>query len=555
MEDEPDIRTEKDGLLWTVRPGLEDLPGELSRLLSRPDRPGRAARDLKSSKLRRVRQIALDSADRSSSRLGTTGDVVVKEHTLLGPAALVRSWFLGNPATREWRILRFLHGRGVKVPEPLALGTPGRTRLPAKRAVVVLRAIPGAVTLEDILLGKAAGPAPRHDLARRAGRLICAMHDAGVRHPDLHAANLLVSPDGELNLIDFHSARICRAPLTFDARVADLIPFAGSFLVCANRTDRLRFFKAYRQTLGRPDRALSDAKKIDSAAWKRLAKFLIKHDRRPLRKGKAFMFLRIHGRKGMGEKTRRAADLGHFLGPDPEDTLFEEGVVLKKDRLSSVYSLPFAGERFVAKIYRRPGFVNALKRLLGHCRARRAWVAGHCLRTRLLPAPRPVFFLSDPIGSWRGISLIVFEEAAGLPRLDGFVKNAEPREKKRALCSLAHNLARMHNLFLANRDLKAQNILVDSGGAPVFVDPDGVRSAANISPEIMARDLMRLNASFPPRGPVSAADRIRFLNIYARARHLDSAATLALRTAIAARTLAKWSGWRRQGRSPDGSTP
>ncbi len=522
--DDLDIGADKNGLRWTVRAGLEDLPDRLSRALSESDQRGPV---FKSSKLRTVRKVVLD-----------LGEVVVKEHTLYGPAAILRSLFLGSPAAREWRIVRFLHGRGVAVPEPLGLKA-------RKGGIIVLEAIADAVTIEDILLGRATVGTSRRILARRAGCLVRAMHDAGVGHPDLHAANLLVSPEGTLKLIDFHSARIARKPLSFHARMKDLIPFAGAFLVCGSRTDRLRFFKAYCDGLGCPGPFKHAAKNLESAAWSRLRKFLKKYDRRPLRSGKAFASLHIHGRRGMSERSRRASELARFLGADPIETLGREGSPIKVDRGSSVYSLPFGTDRFVVKVYDRPGVANWIKRLAGRCRARAAWIAGHRLRARLLPAPRPVLYLADPIVSFRGRSLIVFEEATGLPTLDRFARDAPPSERRRTMRALARGVARMHNFFLANRDLKAQNILVDREGAPLFVDPDGVTEAAEITVGLMARDLMRLNASFLPGGRVSATDRVRFLHSYARARRLGRATVRALHTSIAKRTLAKWAKWRR----------
>jgi len=542
VADDLPVGIEKDGWRWTVGAGLGGLPDRLARALCERDRSGRI---FKSSRLRTVRKVAVDSPGDGSGRLDRLGAVVVKEHTSSGPAAILRAIFLGPPAAREWRIVRFLHGRGVAVPEPLGMGLRGGGLWPAKSGIIALEAVEGAVTLEDLLLGRGSVTVSRRHLARRAGLLVCAMHDAGVGHPDLHAANLLVSPEGALKLIDFHSARIARKPLSFRARMKDLIPFAGAFLVCAGRTDRLRFFKAYCKGLA-PARPLkAAARDLESAAWRRLRKFLKKYDRRPLKSGKAFAPLRVHGRRGMSDTSPEASELARFLGPDPIETLGREASPIKVDRGSSVYSLPFGAGRFVVKVYDRPGVANWIKRLAGRCRARAAWTAGHRLRARLLPAPRPVLFLSDPPLSFSGRSLIVFEEAVGMPTLDTFARHAPPAAMGRTSSALAGNIARMHNFFLTNRDLKAQNILVDREGAPLFVDPDGVAEAASITIDVMARDLMRLNASFLPGGSLSATDRVRFLHSYARARRLGKDAVRALHGALAKRTLAKWATWRR----------
>jgi Ser/Thr protein kinase RdoA (MazF antagonist) len=413
-----------------------------------------------------------------------------------------------------------------------------------------------------------------------------------VVHPDLHAANVLVTAEGRLVLIDFHSARIVRrgrasgssgSPPALAARFRDLAALAGTFLVLGTRTDRLRFFSAYcgsgraycgsgRAYCGsgaagnRRLPGLDDPKKaardLETAAWKRLRRFFEKRDLRPLREGRGFKRLQLHDWMGMSEDSERAVRLARFLGPHPEETLEREGRILKRDSASAVYGVALDGDRFVIKIHEPRGAGAPIKHLAGGTRGRAAWLNAHRLRARALPTARPVLFLEEPVHSPGGRSLVVFEEEAGLPTLDRFVEEAvrggvEGRASlEKILHRLARTLARMHNFFMSNRDLKAQNILVAGDGEPVLVDLDGVDAAGEVDLYTMARDLMRLNASFPEKGPISIRDRLRFLAIYARARGLDRKTRKALRLEVMHLTLAKWRTWRAAARPrPRGMIP
>jgi hypothetical protein len=136
---------------------------------------------------------------------------------------------------------------GVPVCE--ALGFVSRAAGPFRRGWLLLREIPGARDLLDLLCS-ALAPGRRRDLLRAAGRAIRALHDAGFDHPDLHFKNLLVEPDGTVRVLDLDRSRR-RASLPRERRLAGLFRFdryaakqraAGAPV---SRSDRLRVFRAY----------------------------------------------------------------------------------------------------------------------------------------------------------------------------------------------------------------------------------------------------------------------------------------------------------------------
>jgi serine/threonine protein kinase len=72
------------------------------------------------------------------------------------------------------------------------------------------------------------------------------MHERGVAHRDLKAANILITADGECEFIDLVGARNHRE-VPFAARVRDLGRLNASFLgsPSVSRTDRLRLLRTY----------------------------------------------------------------------------------------------------------------------------------------------------------------------------------------------------------------------------------------------------------------------------------------------------------------------
>lgn len=496
---------------------------------------------LKKSRVRRVRMMTLPES-------GTR--IVLKEYTPRGAGAALRTLMRGHPATREWRALRRLHEAGVSVPDPIAMGFPERKSPAGRAGFVAMRAVEDAAALEDLLLGKADAPLPRRIIAARLGRLVRAMHDAGVAHPDLHAANVLVSPDGALYLIDFHSAHVASGPIRGRDRILDLLSLSGAFLIYGRRSDRMRFFLAYSHAYSGDSMKRGEfraaARDLEATAWKRLRRFLKKYDTRPLRAGRQFRRVRAPGWSGMAEKTERAERLAGLLLPDPGGILASRAQPLKTGATADVWSLPFEKDRYVVKVYHRTGPKGFFKALAGASRARSAWIKSHRLVHRGLKTARPVLYAARGAGVRACESMVVFEEAADRTTLDRFAAEADAAALRELTFQLARIVARMHFLCLTNRDLKAQNILVGCDGDPMIIDPDGVAAVREVSLHAAARDLMRINASFAPGGPVTNCDRMRFLAHYARVRGLGRAATARLRSETVRLTLAKRARWNRR---------
>jgi len=103
-------------------------------------------------------------------------------------------------SVREFRLLQWMHGRGLPVPVPLAAAV--RRRGLVYRADLLVGRIVGARTLAA-LVGEGVAPLPWVSIGRAIGRI----HRAGVDHADLNAHNILIDAAGAAWVIDFDRGR------------------------------------------------------------------------------------------------------------------------------------------------------------------------------------------------------------------------------------------------------------------------------------------------------------------------------------------------------------
>jgi 3-deoxy-D-manno-octulosonic acid kinase len=116
--------------------------------------------------------------------------------------------WLGLAETRPW--LEFwltaeLHAKGLPVPRPVAAHV--ERRGPIYRGDLITVRIPGAEPLADLL---AAGALPAAQWSA-LGAVLRRFHQAGVRHDDINARNILRDAQGRFFLIDFDKARLLPA--------------------------------------------------------------------------------------------------------------------------------------------------------------------------------------------------------------------------------------------------------------------------------------------------------------------------------------------------------
>ena len=255
-----------------------------------------------------------------------------------------RQQMRGSRAHREFALTREVAARGVPTLEMLVCGESIRRHGPAD-SWVVSRTLPEVESLLDFLLDRlptvpADQQARVHQrLAIALGACLARIHQAGVRHDDLHPGNLLVrSPLGEpeLFLIDLPYARLGK-PLDWKRSRDNLVMLDRWFALRFSASDRRRAWRAYRAT--RSDLTLDEhalARDLGARTESTLLTHIGKLDQRCLGGNRHFRRVRSPGIHGYAVSEVAQADLAPLLADS--DALFDHpsAAVLKKSASSAV---------------------------------------------------------------------------------------------------------------------------------------------------------------------------------------------------------------------------
>jgi hypothetical protein len=153
------------------------------------------------------------------------------------------AFFRPPPALRSWRNGHALIDRGLPTPRPWLVLHRRRFGL-AGTGYLLCDLVPDGRDLHEAVRGS--GPHEKRRLAEVLARWVRLIHERGVSHRDLKAANVLVTGDGDCQFIDLVGVRTRRV-VPRAVRVRDLARLNASFVTSplVSRTDRLRFLRTY----------------------------------------------------------------------------------------------------------------------------------------------------------------------------------------------------------------------------------------------------------------------------------------------------------------------
>jgi tRNA A-37 threonylcarbamoyl transferase component Bud32 len=155
----------------------------------------------------------------------------------------VTALFRPPPALRSWTNGHALIDRGLPTPRPWLVLHRRRFGLSGV-GYLLCDLVPDARHLHDALHGL--GARQKRRLIDVLARWVRLLHERGVSHRDLKAANILITPVGECQFIDLVGVRT-RRRVPGRVRVRDLARLNASFVASPNlsRADRLRFLRTY----------------------------------------------------------------------------------------------------------------------------------------------------------------------------------------------------------------------------------------------------------------------------------------------------------------------
>lgn len=495
------------------------------------------------------------------------GTVFIKHCKITGLRAWSREVIRLPKARLEFENSLALRERNIPAVEPLAWGhlnshRPGESYLITRGHTT---AIPFLNYLEHILhnLSRDEYQGVCRRIACELGGFLARLHDEGVTHPDPHPGNLLFelpkSGIPRFALIDLHAIQIGK-PLGWASSRDNLVLFNRWFQIRCSRTDRARFWHAYRsarQRLPKPD-ALTlrvEARELESETVASNLRFWSAREDRCLVLNRHFQ--KIHWGRVRGWAVRDlSAEFLYNLLQNPDAPFFTnsgghskesaglkgevpESILLKDSPTSTVVEMTMPGPNGpIAVVLKRVNvrsWIAPIKNMLRPSQVLRSWVNGHAFRDRRLSTPRPLAAFHRYRHGLPAEGYLLTEKVPGAVAIDVAISSAfspenefvgEDREIRPSATgrsaqgfanvsvALARLLRAMHDRDVSHRDLKAANILLANGMQPMLIDLVGVRTQVRLSDSQRAKELARLNASFLNSPHVNRTDRLRFLRAY-----------------------------------------
>ncbi len=511
----------------------------------------------------------------------------------------IRYMFSSSKGVVEWQVSHEVSKRGIACPMPVAVGE-RRVLNYLKSCFYVTITEQNSLPL-DYFLRKHYAPSdpPQRKALRQAcldefAAFVAKLHQKGVMHGDFHPGNILIKrvTEGRARfcLLDMHSVSVKGRELTLEERIENLSQLNVFFSQMFSPADRFRFFGKYAELSGYSrDETSRYVRLIEKGADAGNRRLWSRRDDRSVKDNKYFERVRFPGVRGhVAREYAKAPMLDYLKDPDrffhdvealsaqdeeaalrDWDRRLGESVVgtriMKNSRATTLVETNFSfGSHFqniVVKRFNVRKSTSPWQRLLRQSRAIRAWKLAHSLLVRGLPTPRPLAAVEHRRFGLLRESYLVTEKILNSLNLHQVIQkkltmplDATKREFKQVLVVRTALLIRkLHQLNFSQRDLKAQNILVQPTGREAsqmnlyLIDMDGLRQVRSLSLDLRARNLARLNASFVGSPSVTRTDRLRFLRSYLTARELAAGKLRTLWELVGKYTERKVQKWKKQG--------
>ena len=395
------------------------------------------------------------------------GSYFLKRSSLVRTKDRIRHFLLPRRRWAEWHNLHRLLKAGIPAAKPILKGENVATRI---KYFFLLTEKVGGTPLQCSRVAEAG----------RIGAHAAKLHSQGILHADLHPNNIIVTPTGQLCLIDVQEVYFLTwLPRWMRMRnLAKLYFNLGLGVGAAKIT--AKFIAGYNRAL--PDDV--DAAELLIAAGRHQRRKYRSRARRACMNSTEFEVVRHTGLRGYQRRNfdwgalelEQALEAGQYLKGD--HVVCHRGVCLKKHP----------------------------RRIFHRDRCKASWKMSRCLEVRGIATPRSLGYFA-----YKSNTFFLAEFLPASQPLNAYLsKIRDPWRKRQILKALAVWVKKIHDNRVWQRDFKSSNILCQKGDF-FMVDLDGVK-IRRLSKIKEITNIAQLNASIS--NAIALKDRIRFLHYY-----------------------------------------
>ena len=403
-----------------------------------------------------------------------TSGYFLKLSTLIRRKDRRRHFLLPFRRWAEWRNLHRLLNVGIATATPVMKGESKSSSPP------MFFLLTAEVSGQPLAINSAAD-------AAHLGDYIAMLHSNGILHVDLHAHNIIQSPEGQVCLIDVQEVFFLPWMPRW-LRIKNLGRFyfnLGCFNDWPDR--RAEFLSGYNQ------------KVFDPVNLDELKKAADRHQQRKYR-----------------SRTRRCCLNSTEFAVVKEGALngfkrrdFSWG--LEQLRQAQLNGTPLKGASVTG--YRGVCIKTHSQKFFHQDRCKASWKMSRALEVRGIEVPRALGYFV-----MKGRTHFLSELMRDSVHLNEFLTSlSDPREKRQALIKLAQWLRKIHDVDVWQRDFKSNNILCREDNY-YLIDLDGVR-IRRLTHRDRIINLAQLNASLS--SSITIRDRLRFYRYYTAGARLS----------------------------------
>ena len=372
---------------------------------------------------------------------------------------------------REASGIRALSRAGVPTPDLLFTGKTKDKEI----GVLLFKYIYPSEELGEVW-NKVESTQEKRNLIRKLMVILAKMHQAGIKHLDLHLNNFLVK-NNTIYTIDGTPIKWDKKgrPLKLRDRLKNLaLLFAqftlpDYFLVCD-------LYAEYVKASGlENEKNIFEELQLRIERWRRWR--IRNYIKLNSREYSELVCRKSFTRFMLCKRAYYKPAMASFL--DNPDKIINDpkNLFLKRGNSSTVIRIKIDNYDLVVKRYNIKNFRHRLRRFFRATRATHSWQSAHRLLKLGIATPMPVAILERRFGYFRGRAYFAYEYIDG-PNIIDYFKNGDLDKKLDVARRIADIFKNLKIARISHHDMKGTNIIINQGH-PVLLDLDAMRMHIN----------------------------------------------------------------------------